>query len=167
MAGAFDRLSNGEPISLDAVQSRLYAGVLWPPARKETALVERRREKKPDPINTRLLTLNLLDPAEPEFHPSGCRSAHDVLRYCHEKGIEAMFEVNDYELEHGDHCSRRLRTGLPLNVLVIDLGGGLEPESLAQRSVEPGQIASRPFQALWKGVSHPGVTWTREPRRPG
>ena len=41
MAGAFERLTNGEPISLDAVQARIYRGVLWPPVRRETAIVER------------------------------------------------------------------------------------------------------------------------------
>jgi pyruvate,water dikinase len=162
MTGAFERLANGELISLDAIQARVYRGALWPPVRKEAAVVERYRQKTADPISARLLTLNLLDPSALHFRPSGCKSAHDVLRYCHEKAIEAMFEVNDYELEQGEHGSRKLQTALPLNVLVLDLGGGLAPDGQDERSVAPAQIVSRPFQAMWRGVSHPGVTWTRE-----
>jgi len=49
-----------------------------------------------------------------------------------------------------------------LNVLVLDLGGGLAPEIADKRSVTPPQIVSRPFQALWSGITHPGVSWTRQ-----
>lgn len=162
MAGAFDQLRDGQPVSLDAVQTRLYDGTLWPPHRVEPALEERYRERRGDPIARNLLTLHLLDAAASNFRPAGCKSAHDVLRYCHEKAIEAMFEVNDFELERGVHCSRQLATELPLNVMVLDLGGGLSAPGPQSGSVEPSQIVSKPFQALWKGISHPSVSWTRE-----
>jgi pyruvate,water dikinase len=162
MAGAFERLQNGEPVSLDAVQARIYRGALWPPVRRETATLERYLEKSGDPVATRLLALNLLDPSALNFRPSGCKSGHDVLRFCHEKAIEAMFEVSDSELEHGTPCARKLRTLLPLNVLVLDLGGGLAPDIADKRSAEPSEIVSRPFQALWSGITHPAVSWTRE-----
>jgi pyruvate,water dikinase len=162
MTGAFDRLTSGEPVSLDAVQARLYPGILWPPGRKESSVVERYRERAGDPIAARLLTLNLQDPAADNFRPAGCKSGHDVLRYCHEKAIETMFEVNDRELGRGGAQSfRKLETPLPLNLSVIDLGGGLALADPSKRSVTPSQIVSRPFQALWQGISHPEVTWTR------
>jgi pyruvate, water dikinase len=162
MAGAFERLANGEPVSLDAVQARLYSGILWPPSRKESSAPERYRERNGDPISNRLLTLNLLDPSAHNFRPAGCKSAHDVLRYCHEKAIEAMFEINDYELEHGVKCARKLATPLPLNVLVMDLGGGFAVKDAPAPEVAPAEIVSRPFQALWTGITHPEVAWTRE-----
>lgn len=162
MTGAFERLATGEPVSLDAVQACLYPGTLWPASRAAVSSVERFAAKNGDPIARRLLALNLLDPGAAEFRPSGCQSAHDVLRYCHEKAIEAMFMVNDAELERGAHCARRLATELPLNLQVLDLGGGLAPTDSPGRRVEPREILSRPFRALWKGITHPGVTWTRE-----
>jgi len=162
MTGAFDHLKNGDPISLDAVQARLYPGILWPATRFEVAIAERYADKRDDPITKRLLKLNLLDPAAFNFRPSGCESAHDVLRYSHEKAIEAMFAVNDLELENTARASRRLVTSLPFNIQVLDLGGGLAPGISDSRRVEPSQILSRPFHALWDGVSHPGVSWTRE-----
>ncbi|HUI54527.1 MAG TPA: PEP/pyruvate-binding domain-containing protein [Bryobacteraceae bacterium] len=162
MQGAFEHLHNGEPISLDAVQARLYPGTFWPPSRFEVAITERYTDKRGDPITQRLLKLNLLDPSAFNFRPSGCGSAHDVLRYAHEKAIEAMFAVNDLELESSAHAARRLVTSLPFNIQVLDLGGGLAPGTRDSRGVEPSQILSRPFRALWSGVSHPDVSWTRE-----
>jgi len=162
MAGAFDHLTPGEPVSLDAVQTRVYPGILWPSGRREAPSRERYGARKSDPIAARLLTLNLLDPAASNFRPAGCKSAHDILRYCHEKAIEAMFEVNDHEFERGAAFGRKLRTTLPLNVMVLDLGGGLAAQLADARSVTPAEIVSRPFQALWGGIAHPGVSWTRE-----
>ncbi len=160
MEGAFQRIQPGEPVSLDAVQTRVYPGILWPAVRREPALTERYRERA-DPISSRLLTLHLLDPSAHNFRPSGCRSAHDILRFCHENAIAAMFAVNDRELDRGVDCARDLETPLPLNVSVLDLGGGVAAGAAARR-VTPVQIISRPFQALWQGITHPGVTWTRE-----
>jgi pyruvate,water dikinase len=162
MTGAFEKLTNGDPVSLDAVQSHLYPGILWPASRMEPAIAERYGGKRGDPIARRLLTLNLLDPSAANFRPAGCESAHDILRYCHEKAIGAMFAVNDDELERGAQGGRQLATPLPFNVQVMDLGGGMAPADPSSRKVKPEEILSRPFHALWKGISHPKVTWTRE-----
>lgn len=162
MKGAFERMVNGDPISLDAVHPGVYPGTLWPPIRRESCLAERYNRSSGDPIGKRLLMLNLLDPSANNFRPRDCRSAHDVLRYCHEKAIEAMFEINDRELEDGTACSRRLETSLPMHFHVLDLGGGIAPAATSPKAVTPAAIVSRPFQSLWKGITHPDVTWIRE-----
>jgi pyruvate, water dikinase len=163
LPGAFERLQNGDPVSLDAVQPRVYAGTLWPPRIIERSENEGYRKNSTDPISERLLTLHLLDPSASNFRPSGCKSAHDVLRFCHEKAIEAMFEVGDSERQRGDtHASRKLLSSTPVNLHVLDLGGGLALENPSAEEVKPAEIVSRPFQGFWRGVSHPGVSWTRE-----
>jgi pyruvate,water dikinase len=162
LAGAFERLRDGDPISLDAVQPRVYAGSLWPARNFESLTFDNYRNGESDPVNSRLLTLHLLDPSAFNFRPSGCKSAHDVLRFCHEKAIEAMFALNDSEIEHGSQCPKRLLTpAAPINLHVLDLGGGLALTDPSVEDVSPTEIVSRPFQALWRGVTHPGVTWTR------
>jgi len=162
MTGAFERLKAGDAVSLDAGQARIYAGNLWPPRRVEVVIEERYRDGRSDPINQRLLTLHLLDPSAFNFRPGGCKSTHDVIRFCHEKAIEAMFTINESESERGPHLCKRLLTPVPVNLRVLDLGGGLKMDDPDSPDVTPAQIVSRPFQALWKGVSHPAVTWTRE-----
>jgi len=162
MTGAFECLKLGDPVSLDAGQAKIYAGNLWPQRRAEVALAERYSEGSSDPISRRLLTLHLLDPSAFNFRPGGCKSAHDVIRFCHEKAVEAMFTLNESESERGPHLCKRLLTPVPVNLRVLDLGGGLQMENPDNPDVSPTQIVSRPFQALWRGVSHPDVTWTRE-----
>ncbi len=162
MPGAFERLKSGEPVSLDAVQGCVYPGELWPRQDAETPLEERPRARREDPVYQNVLALNLVDASAMNFRPSGCRSVHDVIRFCHEQGVRAMFTVNDLVAGREDHGVKRLQTSLPVDVYVLDLGGGLSPESGTARAVTPEQVVSRPFQKLWKGLSHPGVTWARQ-----
>jgi pyruvate,water dikinase len=164
MSGIFDRLKRGDAVSLDAVQPRIYPGSLWPPRAIEANIAQRYGEKagEDDPISRRLLALHLLDPLGSRFRPSGCKSAHDVLRFCHEKAIEAMFAVNDSVLEGDIAASKRLMTPVPVNIYVLDLGGGLALADPAATEVAPAEIVSAPFQALWRWLTHPGVSWQRE-----
>jgi pyruvate,water dikinase len=50
----------------------------------------------------------------------------------------------------------KLDTPLPLNLHLMDLGGGLATH---ETPVPPSSIISVPMRALWKGISHPGITW--------
>jgi pyruvate,water dikinase len=161
LPGALERLADGDAVSLDATAARVYAGTLWPPRERGAHPTASRRDRPPDPVEERLLALRLLDPTSFTFRPASCRSVHDVLRFCHEKAIEAMFVANDDALERDAGSCRRLLTPAPLDLHVLDLGGGLSETARATAAVEPSQIRSRPFQALWRGVSHPDVTWTR------
>jgi pyruvate,water dikinase len=161
LGGAFEKVREGDEVSLDAVQPRVYSGALWPPRSTEQHLPERYREESSDAIVRKVLTLHLLDPASLNFRPQGCSSAHDVLRFCHEKAIEAMFVLNDHEVEIGSCNAKRLLTPAPVNMHVLDLGGGLSCDP-GSDEVRPSEIVSRPFQALWRGVTHPGVSWTRD-----
>ncbi len=162
MPAAFDRIKTGEAISLDASQAEVYKGNLWPAPPVLINLAERYREKSGDPISRKLLALHLLDAGAFSFRPRGCKSAHDVLRYCHERAVEVMFALQDGELEHHAHRSKRLLASVPVNLCVLDLGGGLEKSVAEAGEVAPQQITCRPFQALWKGITHPAVSWTRQ-----
>ena len=162
LQGAFEKLHDGDPVSLDAVQPRVYSGSYWQERNFDLSQTERNREGPHDPIGHRLLTLHLQDPASFNFRPSGCKSAHDVLRFCHEKAIQAMFVLNDAEIAEGASCAKKLLTPAPVNLHVLDLGGGLAELDPRAVEVTPEQIVSRPFQALWRGVTHRGVSWTRE-----
>jgi pyruvate,water dikinase len=137
MPTAFDRIKPGEAISLDAAQSVVYKGNLWPAPPVQITVAERYREKTGDPISRRLLTLHLLDAGAFSFRPGGCKSAHDVLRYCHERAVEVMFALQDGELEHHPHRSKKLLATVPVNLFVLDLGGGLEKSVAEADEVTP------------------------------
>ena len=100
--------------------------------------------------------LNLLDPENPEFQAARCRTFHDITRFAHEKSMDAMFALGVDQSLESCGCSR-LRTDLPLNLFVLDLGGGLRVRG--QAWVMEDDIVSRPFKALLRGFHHPQVTW--------
>lgn len=162
MKGAFEMLRPGEAVSLDAARCQVHRGKVWSARVVEVTVSDGLRESTSDPVGRRLLTLNLLDPAASNFRPAGCKSTHDVLRFCHEKAIETMFAINDFAMQRGPGVVKQLVSDVPVHLYVLDLGGGLRLENPATRTATPEQIVSRPFQALWKGVSHPAVTWTRQ-----
>ncbi len=153
---------DGAPVSLDAVRTSVYEGTLWPPKTgapdRGTALADR----KTDPIGRRVLALHLLDPDDFNFRPGGCKSVHDVLRFSHERAIESMFTLNDEELERGNPGCRRIVTTSPMNLYVLDLGGGVAQAESRRRDIRPDDVLSRPFRAFWSGVSRPDVTWNRK-----
>jgi pyruvate,water dikinase len=162
MADAFEGIKAGETVSLDASQPAVYRGALWPAAPVQIALAERYRERSADALSRRLLTLHLLDAGAFSFRPGGCKSAHDVLRFCHERAVEAMFALQDRDQEHHPHRSKKLLATVPVNLFVLDLGGGLDQAVAEADEVAPAHITSRPFQALWKGITHPTVSWRRQ-----
>ncbi|MGE4263903.1 MAG: PEP/pyruvate-binding domain-containing protein [Desulfovibrio sp.] len=102
--------------------------------------------------------LSLTDPDSPDFAPQGCRSLHDVVRFCHEKAVAEMFSLADRS-GRGMHAARRLESPLPLSMYVLDLGGGLEDGGEDARSVRPGDFASVPMRAFWLGLAHAAETW--------
>lgn len=90
------------------------------------------------------------------FQAKNCRTLHDITRFCHEKAMDAMFAL-DVEEAVAATGVRRLKTDLPLNLFILDLGGGLAVSG--QQEIEERNIVSRPFKALLRGFHHPNVSW--------
>ncbi|MEJ2673152.1 MAG: PEP/pyruvate-binding domain-containing protein [Deltaproteobacteria bacterium] len=160
VGGATKVLHSGQLVTVDADSAVVYPGII-------PELVERRvyfdEEWRRDPVFQKLRRilqlisrLNLLDPESPDFKAQNCRTLHDLTRFCHEKAMDAMF-IPDMEkaLESGRVC--RLKTDLPLNLFVLDLGGGLKLQGAD--TVTEDDVVSRPFLALLRGFHHPEVTW--------
>ena len=80
-----------------------------------------------------------------------------MIRFAHEKSINAMFNINDNHMTSRGKVER-LRSEVPLDIYIIDLGGGLA-EHASSRKVKPREISSIPMQALYEGMTTPGVRW--------
>jgi pyruvate,water dikinase len=104
----------------------------------------------------RLSPLHLTDPASADFSPEGCRTIHDLIRFTHERAIDLMFRLP--ATTRGPGGAVKLRTRIPLDLYVVDLGGGLDDR--AGGEPHDGEIASWPLRAVWRGFSHPGIAWT-------
>jgi pyruvate,water dikinase len=104
--------------------------------------------------------LELIDPAGDNFTPEGCRSMHDIIRFCHEKALLSMFTAGKPGTGRG---SLRLVADMPLDVFLFDVGDGIATKTNKDQGVPLATVTSVPFQALWKGLSHPDVQWKQKP----
>jgi pyruvate,water dikinase len=102
--------------------------------------------------------LNLVDPTAVNFAPGGCRTLHDILRFCHEKSVHEMFSLGDRGGRRAKGA-KKLVSDIPITVHLLDLDGGLRPEAKLKKEVDIDDIASGPFRAVWKGLSNPGIYW--------
>jgi pyruvate,water dikinase len=107
--------------------------------------------------------LHLTDAYGPTFSILECRSLHDIIRYVHEKGVLSMFDAGDEILEGNLGVVHPVDSPVPFFVSVIDLGGGLAPDGVKKRRISPEIIICRPFQALWRGITTPGLHWGPPP----
>ena len=159
---ATSKIPDGEAITLLADEGKVYRGEIPELARKLAS-------SSPDDIRgpigihlrqvlDRISPLNLTDPESPEFTPSGCRTVHDVIRFAHEKAMAEMFNLS--KLSAASVVSRKMSANIPLSLYFIYLGGGLAPALTSCDEIRPEHIRSRPMAALWRGLAHPGVTWT-------
>ncbi|MDZ7698017.1 MAG: PEP/pyruvate-binding domain-containing protein [Deltaproteobacteria bacterium] len=113
--------------------------------------------RKMDAILKKVSPLNLTDPNAPTFTPEHCKTIHDIIRYSHEKVVKEMFGLSGRAAD--DVTSVKMTASIPLALYFIDLGGGLKDHLTTCDDITPEAITSLPMKALWRGLSHPGVSW--------
>ena len=164
--GATSLLTDGEVVTVDALLGRIFAGEV--PELMELSL--RRHAPKADKpaqvllrrVAPYILPLHLIDPQSELFAPANCTSLHDIMRYAHEKSYAEMFLLSDSLSESGGAgAASRLVSSVPLDLYVIDLGGGLRPPHRPE--VKPEDVTSVPFRYLLDGMLNPAVQ-ARGPR---
>lgn len=160
VTGVRQTLSNGQEVTVDADLALVYPGICIELMAKPAGPPEPWRQ---DPVFARLKSvlvhispLHLLDPSSPNFAPASCTTFHDLTRFCHEKAMDAMFQLDVEASSQGKGVSR-FRSDLPINLFVLDLGGGLREPGKALISEE--DVISPPFLALMQGFCHPDVRW--------
>jgi len=156
-------IEHGQEITLDTECLTIYEGVvqeLQYYSIQEDPLEEmyeyrllRRMLKKIEP-------LNLTDPTAENFTPAGCRTYHDLTRFIHEKAVETIIDLNFYHAHHRDTQAGQLLWDYPLDLILIDVGGGIEGKH--EKGIRPEQISSIPMQAILDGMSYPGM-WDMSP----
>ena len=166
-AKATKLLVQGREVTVDAYSGRVYPGRVE--ALLSAAATEPRGLMEGTPVFAALrgladflVPLNLTDPKSPQFRPQSCRTVHDIMRYVHEKCYAAMFDISDLASERGN-IACKLQANLPLDLHVIDIGGGLDESTGGSRRVGMEQVRSAPFRALLRGMLDERLT-SMEPR---
>jgi pyruvate,water dikinase len=164
------RLPEGLLVTVDANAGRILAGcpsaLLDAPAKHRE---EQRRclSERFAALARQTCHLGLTDPEGPDFRPEGCRSLHDLVRFCHEKAVAEMSGMAEQDAQEGQGerprralgKARRLRTDLPFALLLLDLGGGVTSGLGHQAELRSEDITSTPMLALWQGLACSGELW--------
>ncbi|MCP4721577.1 MAG: pyruvate, water dikinase, partial [Desulfobacteraceae bacterium] len=145
-------------ISVNATKRTVYTGVRWPGMRERVLarIASKGRHKKSGPLYDLVLKLTLLDPDAPSFKPKSCTSIHDTLRFMHEMAVRSMFGFGDTHKRGWHKKTRELQTNLPIKFQIMDLDDSV-PANV--KKVKPEDVASKPFNALWKGISDKRLHW--------
>jgi pyruvate,water dikinase len=152
-------LRAGAVVTVDALHGLVYDGEVTEllteraaPSLGPGAPARARRPLQPllEQVGSLILPLNLTDPREPSFCAEQCATLHDIARYVHEKSYIEMFGLGE-QLGDFRGSSYLLDVFLPIDLYVIDLGGGLREEP-RRRKVKLAQVASTPLRALLVGM---------------
>jgi pyruvate, water dikinase len=159
-------LPPGEEITVDAFSGRVYRG-------KVPQLLALREDRTPHMQGTPvyqtlrrvadyIAPLNLLDPKAPEFVPEHCQTLHDLGRLVHEYSYNEMFKISDLAADRGEGALK-LDAPIPLDLYIIDLGGGLAGVAPGDSRINLDNVVSAPFKALLQGMTLEDLQ-TLEPR---
>jgi Phosphoenolpyruvate synthase/pyruvate phosphate dikinase len=150
----------GEIITVDAINGFIYQGIAQElldayqearPPFKDTAIYQLLKK-----IAQYVTPLNLTDPRGQNFKPEYCKTLHDITRFSHEMAMQEMFSLGERS-SFPEGATKKLNIPQPLDIYLIDLGKGLKEVKPLSAGVTPDDVKSRPFLALWKGMSQ--VTW--------
>jgi pyruvate, water dikinase len=162
--GATDTLRSAGEVTVDAEENAVYQGRVPELLRHQLIRSSSSKDTREFRILRRLLRrtapLNLRDPLSPAFAAENCVTYHDIIRFAHEKAVEELTEGYSIRPSGSTQHVRRLELPIPMDLLVIDLGGALRASEA--RSLTPAGVVSRPLRALLGGVLTEGV-WVREP----
>jgi pyruvate,water dikinase len=154
------RFENGRTVTVDAWSGTVYEGevreLLGDAPRLRAALRNPVQESLKALVD-RAAPLTLTDPDSPRFQPRNCKTLHDVARFVHQRSMAEMFAIESLSLRERRQA-RRLVWPMPMDVLILDLGGGLQAGS--ERRVAPAEILSVPLEALLEGMSDPRLRWS-------
>ena len=163
---ATEILAPGQEITLDAERNVVYAGridgllhhQLLDQASFETTYEFQLLRR----LLNRIAPLTLIDPESPDFTAQGCQTFHDVLRFIHEKSTQSLVQIAEDPKFLRARGGKRLKADIPLNLILIDIGGGIDEGVHKAGWVLPEQITSLPMKALWEGLSSPDA-WSTHP----
>jgi len=144
-------MQNGQDVTVDAVNCNIYEGRVAEleefVGKKDESFKETQLFRILQKVLKKVTPLNLIDPDSEDFKPESCKTYHDITRFCHEMVVRELFSIVDTSAD--DVSSVRLVSGMPVEIWLLDLGGGIEG---APKYLNPEHLRSIPFNAFLKGL---------------
>ncbi|MCL2457811.1 MAG: PEP-utilizing enzyme [Desulfobulbus sp.] len=157
LPGALGLLPAGTEVTVNGGETTVYRGIVETMLRFGATDMELTPQDREYRMLRRLLRfiqpLHLVDPKTQEFAPENCQSFHDIIHFCHEQAVEELAHFQERWPDLGTMRTRPLELDVPLDIQVLDIGGGVLPE--ADFRLRPGQIESVPFAAFLTGLTDP------------
>jgi pyruvate,water dikinase len=151
--------------TVDAEDNVVYEGIVPELVRDQllthSAYQEAREFRLLRRILNRVAPLSLSDPQDSNFKASSCSTYHDIIRFAHEKAVQCLTEGACLQLSRTSGFARQLHLNVPLDLIVIDLGGGLKQIDQSRPALIE-DVSSAPLRHLLEGLLTPGV-WSRDP----
>ena len=160
---ATEKLSHGREVTVHADGKAVYDGIvqsmLESPCARRNLLANSPFNRKMKYMMSFISPLALVDPQDKNFTPEGCRSLHDIIRFSHEKAVFEMFSMGNRRLTR-KKGARKLVSTIPMQVYVLDVGGGLTNKLDDTKTVHIEEVRCIPMRAIWKGLNHPDIHWS-------
>jgi pyruvate,water dikinase len=156
-------IANGTEITVDAGHAIVYQGRIESLLGSKHAINPMKDSPIYKAVQTavqRIAPLNLIDPKKENFSVQGCQTIHDIIRFAHEMAMQSMFCIND--AAQRERCiAIPLRIREPVNIFIIDLGGGLR-SGMTGKEAHRQDVDCVPLNALLQGMRHEGVHWRQD-----
>jgi pyruvate,water dikinase len=155
-------IPGGAMVTVDAESGYVYEGELPVVAMEDRGLGHGVASRPPrtrafsqlERVARHIVPLNLTDALSSGFVVERCETLHDLARFIHEKSYVEMFRLGE-RLGDARAWSYHLDVFLPVDLYLIDLGGGLKPpRGVRHRKVKVEHVTSVPLAALLKGMMH-------------
>jgi pyruvate,water dikinase len=163
--GATNVLTDGMEVTVDAHHRVIYEGrverLIHYELMQPTLFDDAHEFRSLRRILHQVAPLNLGDPQSINYAPKACRSAHDVIRFIHEKAVHELMEIPTSLNRFKGSAVWSLVSDVPMPLKIVDLGGGLDPLA-AGGTIGTEHIRSLPLKALLEGLSRREM-WRTEP----
>ena len=164
LPGALEGIPADVEVTVDAGERTIYKGVIEPLLALR-ACTSDLYPNDPEYIALRrllrwIMPLWLIDPESNAFSTENCRTYHDIIHFSHERSVEELLQLQDRGRGLADLNARKMDLNIPVELHVIDIGGGLSNTKTGGR-VSPGEVISEPFAAFLNGFASKEM-WDRE-----
>lgn len=162
---ASEILQEGQEITIDVENKIIYEGIVGELLRLYEADEISYQSATELKILRRILRwvapLFLTDPDSRDFVPEKIRTFHDIIRFCHEKAIDSLIHIYPGRDGLKGMPVRILQSPVPIQLRVIDIGGGLARELPKKSELTLELIKSIPLNAILKGLFNTAA-WERD-----
>jgi pyruvate,water dikinase len=162
---ATQTLLEGMEVTVDAEDNVVYAGRVEPLLRyqlfERSSFADAAEFRILRRMLRRIAPLGLRDPTSPAFSANRCATYHDIIRFAHEKAIAELTEIGWVSTPSGVPWVRRLDLPIPLDLVLIDLGGGFRVEA-GTTAVSMADLTSRPLLPVVEELTGGGA-WETAP----